>query len=57
MTNTTQYVSEAQRAYDRLSTVEKAVFDGIIATQYSLLMNVSRIQNGNSSTDKKEGKS
>lgn len=54
MTNTTPYVSEAQKAYARLSDVEKAIFDSIIAQQYSLLMNISRLQNGNRAPEQKD---
>ena len=56
MMNTTQYVSEAQRAYEKLSDVEKAIFDGIITQQYSLLMNISRIQNNSNRSAEQKGK-
>lgn len=55
MTNTTQYVSEAQQAYNKLSDIEKAIFDSIITQQYALLMNISRIQNGANSTTEQKG--
>ncbi len=44
MTNA-KYVSEAQKAYEKLSDVEKAIFDSIITQQYTLLMCISKMQN------------
>lgn len=55
MTNTTQYVSEAQQAYNKLSDVEKAIFDSIITQQYALLMNISRIQNASKRATEQKG--
>lgn len=55
MMNTTQYVSEAQQAYNKLSDVEKAIFDSIITQQYALLMNISRIQNASKRPTEQKG--
>ena len=39
-----KYVSEAEQAYNRLSDIEKMLFDNLITQQFILLANIAKIQ-------------
>ena len=39
-----KYVSEAEQAYNKLSGIEKMLFDNLITQQFILLTNIAKIQ-------------